>query len=112
MTPPNVISFIELALMRLGEEMMNGLDYDSRTEKAKQVINHWNNVGEIADETREKLLQCWDELLIDVRVRDRELSIRRSEGNTDTDDVHMDTKACYVDFIQCVGDCLDPILVA
>ena len=112
MTPPNVISFIELALIRLGREMSNGLDYDSRTEKARGIIYHWSKVGGITDEIRERLLQCWEDFLIDVQVRDRELSIRSSDGNPEAADVHMETKACYVDFIQCIGDCLYPILVA
>jgi len=112
MTPQNVVFFIELALLRLGKETLDGLDYFSRVEKARQIISHWHKRGEISDDIREHLLSCWEDFLIDVAARDRELSIRRTEGQTDTEDVHKDTHLCYVDFCQCIGNCLDPLYAA
>lgn len=106
-TPP--LLFIEVALLRLGKEIVDGLDYKERTEKATQIINHWHSVKEINDEVRNRLFKCWQELLLNVNVRDRELVIRRTEGRQDTQDVHQEVRLLYIDYCECVGSCLDSL---
>lgn len=112
MTPPNVNLFIEVALLRLGKEIVDGLDHRDRTIKAGQIIHFWNEVGKIDDLTRDRLLQCWHELLVDAATRDREIKIRRTEGRTDTEDVHREMVLLYTNFCGSVSDCLDTLSAA
>lgn len=110
--PPNLTFFIEKALLRLGKEIVDGLDREERTERAKGIVENYYERRVIDKKTRDKLVQCWQDLLFDCSARDIELSIREREGKTETDDVHRDTYLCYVNFCQCVGDCLDILSVA
>lgn len=111
-TPPNIIFFIEPALGHLGEEIVAGLDFRERTEKATAIINHWYNKGEITDGVRNMLLKCWQELLLEVITHEREFRIRQQERNTNTEDLREEIHLSYIDFRECVGGCLDSLAIA
>lgn len=105
-TPP--ILFIEVALLRLGKEIVDGLDLKERTKMVDQIVNHWYERKEIDDEVRNQLFKCWQELVLN----DRELLIRRSEARYDTQDVHQEVRLLYIEYCECVGGCLDSLAIA
>ncbi len=109
-TPP--LLFIELALLRLGKEIVDGLEYRSRTEKATQIVNHWHSVKEINDEVRNRLFKCWQELLLVALSHEKEIEYRQRESKTDTDDLNAEARHAYYDFCECVGGCLDSLAIA
>ena len=110
-TPPNVTFFIELALLRLGKEISDGLDWRYRSQRVSQIVDHWRNMEAITQEAKVELLKCWHELLLDVLAREREQALRRNEGRSDTDDLRGEVSMCYIDFTQCVGNCLDALSI-
>src|SRR3990167_8618148 len=93
-----LLLFIEVALLRLGKETSDGLDYRIRTEKATQIINHWHSCKEIDGEVRDKLFKCWQELILVVLSHQKEAEYRRREGMTDTEDIKAEARHAYYNF--------------
>ena len=104
MIPPAL--FIEIALLRLGKEIADGLDHQSRTGKVTQIITFWHNMREVDNEIKDFLLVHWQELLLEVLTHERELEIRKRVGNTDTEDLRSETRTALTTFYKSIGDCL------
>lgn len=109
MTTPTL--FIEKALLHLGREISDGLDYRSRTEKVTQIITFWHEMGEVDTEERSSLLKYWQELLIVIVSHDKEFGIRQREGKTDIEDLKAEARNALENFYESVGDCLDSLAV-
>lgn len=111
-TPPNVTFFVEIALLRLGKEMTEGLDCTSRTKRIGQIVNFWYRREAISSAVANLLLEFWQELLAERLAYDREYGLVRLEGGRSIIELQRQASLSYVRFCEQIGGCLDYLAVA
>ena len=110
--PPNVTFFVEIALLRLGREMMDGLDYTSRNQRIGQIVNFWCAREAIRRDVANLLLEYWHELLAEALAYNREYEFVRLEGGSSVIELQRQASLSYIQFCEQVGGCLDSLAVA